>query len=273
MSQPNSSGYVPASALSADSKVGNIALKIKDTPLGGDLLGIIKPTWMKAMESETRIAWLKDMIERNLVVRDIESFGKSSNEKLRAESSRNEELGRDALMELMRVKFIDEKRYYRECKKTRENVRNMVRQKLGRRRYDNLMNRLKMKIEFRKREIEKKYAAKTRTIEKDREEEILAKLEEVPVGLEEYAGSKIFSRAEMEKLVEIKQKVNVIGKVKIDEDESSILELNPKFAVTKKLCLEDMEHDIEICNAKLRYERRRKEEMIQEKEIYEADYG
>ena len=28
MSQPNSSGYVPASALSADSKVGNIALKI-----------------------------------------------------------------------------------------------------------------------------------------------------------------------------------------------------------------------------------------------------
>ena len=53
----------------------------------------------------------------------------------------------------------------------------------------------------------------------------------------------------------------------------SILELNPKFAVLKKLSTEEMEQDIEICNAKLRYEKRRKDEIIREKEIYETEYG
>ena len=52
-----------------------------------------------------------------------------------------------------------------------------------------------------------------------------------------------------------------------------ILELNPKFAVLKKLCLEDMEQDVEICKAKLRYEKRRRDEIIREREIYETEYG
>jgi len=56
MSQPNSNTYVPVSALCAESRIEGISLKIKNTLLGGNLLGIIKPTWFKAMESETRIA-------------------------------------------------------------------------------------------------------------------------------------------------------------------------------------------------------------------------
>ena len=74
---------VPDSALSAESRPSNTILKIQNTPIGGNLLGTIKPTWMKAMESETRIAWLKDMLDRKLVVRDIESFGKNTNQRSR----------------------------------------------------------------------------------------------------------------------------------------------------------------------------------------------
>ena len=48
-------------------------------------------------------------------------------------------------MELMRVKLVDEKRYYRECKKIRERLRDTVREKTGRRSYDNLMRKLKLK--------------------------------------------------------------------------------------------------------------------------------
>ena len=70
---------VPESAHSAESRSSNTILKIQNTPIGGSLLGTIKPTWIKAMESETRIAWLKDMLDRKLVVRDIESFGKTKN--------------------------------------------------------------------------------------------------------------------------------------------------------------------------------------------------
>ena len=111
MSQPNGNNFVLVSALCAESRLESLSLKIKNTPLGGDLLGIIKPTWLKALESETRIAWLRNMLDRKLVVRDLESFGRNTTEKLRAESSRKEELGREAILELMRVKLVDEKRY------------------------------------------------------------------------------------------------------------------------------------------------------------------
>ena len=86
MSQPNGNNFVPVSALCAESRLESLSLKIKNTPLGGDLLGIIKPTWLKALESETRIAWLRNMLDRKLVVRDLESFGRNTTEKLRAES-------------------------------------------------------------------------------------------------------------------------------------------------------------------------------------------
>ena len=81
----------------------------------------------------------------------------------------------------MRVKLVDEKRHYRECKKNREKIRDIVRRKLGRRGYDILMRKLKLKLDYHKRELEKKYAAKTKILERDREKEILAKLEETPV--------------------------------------------------------------------------------------------
>ena len=54
----------------------------------------------------------------------------------------------------------------------------------------------------------------------------------------------------------------MIGKVKADEDELAVLSLNPKFAVMKKLVETEMEQDIEMCLAKLRYETRKITEMI-----------
>ena len=51
----------------------------------GDMLGIIRPYWMKVTESEQRLAWLQTMIQRELIVRDIESFAKAINGRLRSE--------------------------------------------------------------------------------------------------------------------------------------------------------------------------------------------
>ena len=50
--------------------------------------------------------------------------------------------------------------------------------------------------------------------------------------------------------------METIGGVKIDEDESSILDLDQKFVILKRLCTEEMKQDKEIYNAKLRYEKR-----------------
>ena len=90
---------LPVSALSADCKYRELCLKLQNTLKGGRLQGIVEPVWSKTMESEQRIAWLGDMLKRELVVRDIMNFGHSVNEKLRADSSREEELGRGALLD------------------------------------------------------------------------------------------------------------------------------------------------------------------------------
>ena len=79
----------PVSAFSADSRTKNAILKIQDTLDRGNLLGTVSPYWQKALESEQRVAWLNKMIEKRLVVRNLETLGKNTYEKLRAESSRH----------------------------------------------------------------------------------------------------------------------------------------------------------------------------------------
>ena len=76
----------PASALSADSRTKSAIVKIQDTLDRGNLLGTVSPYWQKALESEQRVTWLNKMIERKLVVRDLETLGKNTYEKLRADS-------------------------------------------------------------------------------------------------------------------------------------------------------------------------------------------
>ena len=51
------------------------------------------------------------------------NFGHSVNEKLKADSSREEVLGRGALLELMGIKYVDERRFYREITRLRDMVR------------------------------------------------------------------------------------------------------------------------------------------------------
>ena len=95
--------------------------------------------------------WLKDMLERDLVLRDIMRFSQIIEEKLRAESSREEELGRQVLKEIMRIKLTDEKRHYRGCRRIRECIRNYTRKKFGRKRYNRVMERIKESQDPKKR--------------------------------------------------------------------------------------------------------------------------
>ena len=82
---PKASQYVPVSTLSVDSKIIDLQLKVMSTPEGGCLLGILKPTWIKTLESEMRLTWLKKMMEKILVVRNIGSFVRNLEEYLRVE--------------------------------------------------------------------------------------------------------------------------------------------------------------------------------------------
>ena len=122
----------PDFALSAESRVKTVILKITATPEGGKLLGTLQPVWRKATESDMRLKWLGEMLRKDLCVREIQSFGENINDQLRAESSKEEEISREALMSLMEIKHKDERRNYRECAKVKEQIKDWMRKKLGR---------------------------------------------------------------------------------------------------------------------------------------------
>ena len=154
----------------------------------------------------------------------------------------------------MRVKYIDESRNLREKKRIRETIRDWIRKRIGRRKYNKLIEKIGASMEQRKKELKEKYSRKTEHIKKLRDKEIIEKLVNVPIGLEDFSGCKIFNKREMEEMEPEKVDIKVIGKVKLDEDELSILSLNPKFAILRKLETIEIEQDIEISLAKMRYE-------------------
>ena len=72
---------LPEGALSAPSIKGNIPYYFSQNEHSakarGTMLGRIRPYWMKVMASEQRINWLKNMVRKRLLVRDIDSFFRS----------------------------------------------------------------------------------------------------------------------------------------------------------------------------------------------------
>ena len=64
---------------------------METTHIRGNLLGAVRPQWTKVTESECRIAWLKKMVERKIVVRDLESYARSIGPKLRSEECKMRE--------------------------------------------------------------------------------------------------------------------------------------------------------------------------------------
>ena len=263
-----------ASVLNTESIILESKLKINSTPRdGGSVLDILKPFWQKALESEMRISFIKNMLDRDLVMRDVLKFGRIIEEKLRAESSRDEELGRRSLIEIMKVKLTDEKRFYRECRKVRETLRDYVRRNFGRKYYTKQMEKLKPSLEKRKIDLKEKYLKKMEHLAAQREREKREKLENVPSGLEKYSSCNIFNKEKMSTIKPQEIKHKLIGEVQISEEERSVLNLNPKFAVMKKLENINMEQDIELGLAKLRYEVARINKRIKEEEIEETNYG
>ena len=90
------------------------------------MLGEARPMWLKVIESEERMNWLKGMIRKRLLVRDINSFLKSQEEKLRSGEEKIREEERDLLIGLMNIKLKDEKKSYRSLVKKREDMRKLI---------------------------------------------------------------------------------------------------------------------------------------------------
>ena len=248
------------------------ALQSEVTLKGGQLLGILRPIWIKTTESEERIRWFRQMIERKLLVRDIEAFLQNTCDKLRSEESKVREEEREVLMRLMILKRNDERRHLRELKKEKESLRTQIKKEYGRKTcYTLIVKKLRREIRKRRMELREKYNRKIEHLTEVRKKEIeYKKREGVPKELEFYRECLIFDGERLKEREIREQEVTCIGEVDLDADEKAILRLNPNFAVMKCLDEEEIERDVELAHAKLRYELRRVKE---EKELEEYEYG
>ena len=98
----------------------------------GAMLGRARPVWFKVIESEQRMNWLKSMIRKRILVRDIESFLKSQEVKIRSDEESIREGERDILLGLMDIKLKDEKKNYRRLVRNREDMRKLIKKECAR---------------------------------------------------------------------------------------------------------------------------------------------
>ena len=78
----------PTSDTSRTKKEISFSVSHVTTLQRGPLLGAMRPTWLKTTESEERLKWLRQMIGKRLLVRDLEAFLQSTSSKLRTEESK-----------------------------------------------------------------------------------------------------------------------------------------------------------------------------------------
>ena len=233
---------VSSDAHSASSKqdITNISLSNMETTLSrGNLLGAVRPHWTRVTESEQRIAWLKKMIAKKLVVRDLNTYVKSISAKLRSEECKIREEEREILMGIMRLKLKDEMKNLIALKRKKDEMRLWLCQQIGKGgRLDRMLLKLRRDMIKIKAKMKKKYKAKLEHLEAERIKEIELKRQQIviPDELLEFKDISIYDEIKRQNIKKDNIEGVVVGKVSLDADELSILKLSPnwKMKVSKE---------------------------------------
>ena len=113
------------------------------------------------------------MIGKNLLVRDLEAFLKSTSEQLRSDESKIREEEREVVMKLMIVKRNDERRKLRELQREKESLRRIIQEKYGRKKcYDLCVKYLRKEVRHRRTEMRDKYEKKIKHLSEVRQKEL-----------------------------------------------------------------------------------------------------
>ena len=152
--------------------------------------------------------------------------------------------------------------YYWTLKRIKELTRNWIKRIVGKsRKYESIMKCLKGDMKVWRKKEKQRLNAKLVHFKEKRQRELDERLNKLPPEIDRYAECTVFNRNKYENL-EVKGNIaEVIGNVILDEEEKSILCMNPKFAVLQRLCSEQMEKDIEIGFTKIRYELSRRKKI------------
>ena len=106
----------------------------------------------------------------------------------------------------------------------------------------------------RKNELRQRYNEKLSHLEIIRNRELDEKGNTIPDEIEAVKACKVFDKGKFDAIKTQELKATALNNLELEKDEKLILNLNPKFSVLRKLCMESGERDIENGLAKIRYE-------------------
>ena len=215
----------------------------------------LRDEWKKLIECEERLRFWKQMVGRDLSVREVTHLGEDLKNKFRSEAMKGGDAEKEVVRLMMRLKLKDERRHHRELKARRNLKRKELENVIVSPRQINKISKMLNGEAARYRKVErKKYSDKANHLNRIRELEEEKKLEECPKEIYEYKDIIVFNKLEMEKLSKEKVEISKIGEVDLDEDERALLKLPPKFAMRKNLSTVNMRADLEMGAAKVRYQ-------------------
>ena len=216
----------------------------------------------RLIESEERLKFFRKMVGWELTVRDIEHFGDDLNSKFRSETMREGRSEKVVIKKIMEMKYKDERRFQHELKGRKEEARKILEgSSVSRNAFKKVISQINGEARRWKKLERSKFQSKIQHIKRLREEAKIKSLRECPPEIKEFANLRIFSKKRFDELKKENVDVSRIGDVKLDSDEISILKLPPKFAIRKKLTETDMQTEVQMGMAKVRYQHH-KEDMV-----------
>ena len=224
----------------------------------------LRDLWKKLIESEERLNFFRKMVGWELNVREIEHLGDDLNNKFKSDRMKGGRSEKVVIKTIMELKLKDERRFQRELKDRREKARkDLERKEESKAEFKRIITKINGEAK-RWRKCEKsKYTSKVEHIKRLRKEEEIRFLEECPHEISAYKELTIFDKKKFDKLIKEKAEVSRIGNVELDDDEIAILKLPPKFAIRGKLKRTEMQTEMQMGMAKIRYQNH-KEEAVRE---------
>ena len=214
------------------------------------------------MSEENQILEENDRV--GVGVRELEYLGEELRAKYRSDRMKKGGSEKEVVSLAMKLKLRDDQRHLHELQKERNKRREELRLALdGEKRFSRVMSKINTEIKKVRQKERIKFERKVSHLKDIKIKEEIKKLEECPEEIIKYKDVKIFSKTEMDKLSKEKVEITRIGEIELDENETALLSLPPKFAVRRRLCSISMQTDVEMGMSKVRYQIQ-KEDSVRE---------
>ena len=217
----------------------------------------ITKAWDYLAKSQCLVELLRSLAGLELGLNEVEAFCEGLNMKFRSKAfkERGTLATRSVVAQIMKTKTADEVRKLDELYRERDRVRREIKSIFGPKTVttraiikDLSISAQKVRADFRMKydlkelHLKKKYEARQRPMAC------------APQDIGEYSKAKVYEKTDFDGIKEEEISISMVGKVDLNENETALLKLHPKFAVREDVDDEEIDFQGELGYAKLRYQ-------------------